>query len=766
MRTGIFAIVAALLLQGCTSQPTLRYQPPEGATEQYYARALINVNGAFEVEGSLTTQLSVQPESSGTTPSLRVRFDHLQWEEGDRRRHRFNSFTWMTEEQQALTDHLKAGFVVTQTGEGGHEAISLSDTPLNSEPFIPLTEITDKLQFQHLFALLPPQIELREGATLNVQQGDFRLEYKVISLTPERVTISVTADGRELDSGLHEPTMIEWSESGPMPDWTEYDALTGWIEYDALTGVMRDGRVFYRSVYESDAGLGMVETVISVHQRFDALIRPLDSFRYLPVPKVESAIPRLWPLYERFKDEWESWFAMAHHYDPDIKVFNINDENYSIAPVQLRIYDEVPGTHHTIHSATLEDLNGNVISPVMITAPDELRNEYDKWGRYRGINLYPSFPVTQGVINVTLTAERDFTEEFISLPINNGKAVYQGQNYTIDARQIGERRWIIEWTQPSYAVQTHLQPAFAVKLNYTEAQIERIWDHHSPDVAKFVMEGTWGTNLSHLNRTASRKIEVLFAEEIEQTIDFYVAKVFSHELNYRIPTEALVGSVADQAPPNRTVRGDPLSLNEMFSVPARVDTMPKRLELFEMISAPARVDTMPKRLEVFIPQITDENCRLADVIISEHAEPLNWEHVQMQHIKGLDYQQYRVDWHWLYDFENKSHVGIDLEIACPEHAATELISQQDYVQEKPWLITLSGELAALPQSQMLKELKVYNEEGQEIHWVIPESEADFSFPTMKAWGTIAKVIWLEKTGEERVYRHRTGGYGEWEPMTY
>nr|WP_086938475.1 hypothetical protein [Thaumasiovibrio occultus] len=728
MNKGILAFVAVVLLQGCTPPLTLRYQPPEGSSENYYARAVIQVKAdrGSDMEGVLTTQLNVQPESSDTTLGLRVRFDHVQWEEGARRQQKFDSFTWMTEEQQALTDHLKAGFVVTQADDGGHEASSLSDIPLNNTPFKPLAEIADKLQFQHLFALLPPQIALREGATLDVQQGEFQLEYKVISLTPERVTVSVNAN--EADRGLNEPTVM------------------GWIEYDALTGVVRDGRILYRFAFENDANSGQVETVISVHQRFDAFIHPLESFSELPEPRSGKGT---WSLYERSRDTIPMVFADTHNRDPDIKVFNLNDEDYPIAPIQLKVYQNPSGrlSNYEMHSATLEDLNGNSIAPLVITAPFERSMGADKWGEFRGFDLHPSFPVTQGVINVTLTAERDFTEEFVSLPINNGKAAYEGPHYTIDARQIDERRWIIEWTQPSHAVRAHLQPRPKIMPNYTDAQIEGIWFHRSPDVAKFIMDGTAGTNLSHLGRTDSVKMEVHFAEEIEQTIDFYIVKILSHELNYRIPTEALVGSVADQAPPSRTVGGEPLSLSEM-------------------LSAPPRVTSRPKSMEMFIPQFVDEDCRLSDVIISEHAAPLSWKNVERLHIGGLDYQRYKVDWYGLDGYENGSNVDIELEIGCPEYAATALIPQQDYIQEKPWLITLTGELAALPQSQILKELKVYNEEGQEIHWVIPEPEADFSFPTMKAWGTIAKVVWLEQTGEERVYRHRTQAYDSWEPMAY
>nr|WP_086938660.1 hypothetical protein [Thaumasiovibrio occultus] len=719
MRRGIFAIVAALLLQGCISLPTLRYQPPEGATEQYYARAVINAKAysGYNIKGVLTAQLSVAPEHSAAQVSLHaslasLQFEFLDCEDWPSKRSHFNS---LTDEQHTLNDYRQDGVVFTQSREGGHEAVSVSDFPINQTPFNVASSVTDKLNFYDLVALLPPKIELKQGAMLDVRQGDFHFQYEVIGLTPTRVTLRAKAS---IDSGLDEPM------------------LTGWLDYDVSTGVLKDARILYLFEYQDEGEHYQVDVLISLHQRYDSLYSPIVYWgSVLPQTQREDVLnvrADNWPLHHEPDEYSVRWEQAIEGWIPEIQVFSTDDRD---APIQLRVYSNGPQPYG-IRDISFDDMDGNAVTPLYMSEPLTDRKYClfgdDFYQEYRAINLRPDSLSTKGMINTTLTVVQNREVEFISVPVNSGKGVYRLQGSQITVSEVGDRIWQIQISNPVNVLLGSLDHRLSWGLNYTAEQIEKVSYLYSLDSPEFELKGADESLLAALAREEVMTMEVTFAEEVDQYIHLAVTRFIPAEYEYRIPTEVLVGSVAEQPPVPRIAW-------EMDT--AEVLMLAPKIMTHNQIQA-----------EILVPLYIDDDCSIQDLSLSNDSYPKGWKREEWPETWNdeVDYIRYRSaarGLRWANDGED-----IEVEIHCPSYQVTELRPQQDYIQEKPWLITLAGDLAALPASQMFEELKVYNEQGEEIYWVTPEPDADFSFPTMKAWGTIARVERVSRQAEPQIYR--------------
>nr|WP_086938474.1 hypothetical protein [Thaumasiovibrio occultus] len=709
----IFAFAAMVLLQGC-AQPTLRYQPPEGTTEKYYANVALHIAADTEdngfKRGVLTSQLTVSPEASSSLPSLRVNLERLQFDMTDSE-YNVSQFDSLTDEEQILVDHQQTGTVLSQRADGGHDVVSNSHFPLDKPPFTVVSQILDKLNPYELVALLPPKIELKSGAMLNVQQGRLQLQYEVIALTSERVTLSVKSS---FLTGL----------------------VAGWVEYDVSTGVLKDARIFYRFYRGTH-----VKAFIALHQHNDALptyVYYKDEFLKLFLDTEMNYLEQFsegdvnvweqhWPIYEKMNRSSTRVLENANEEDLDIKVFNTDDPLF---PIQVRIYDEsLRPKLAKLHEVSIDDMQGNRVNSLEYS--ESVYASRDEWGSYTALNLHLDEPFDKGMVNLTYTAIRDREVKFVNVPLNAGAGFYQEDGFQISVEQVAERTWQLHVNKESNALKARLEPQLRWGVNYPVEHIESVRYVYPSEPITFEADGIPSSVAYSLNRDFSSLVEVTFTEEITQDINLYLEYFIPTELHYRMPTEALVGSVAEYPPVERLVGGKHSMAKENPFTPL--------------------VNARLSYIVVDIPRILNGECDIKNISISD-VGAWGWALSEVQRPGKLNHISYMSNADYS-TWEGHSD-EIEVEVHCPEYRATELVPQQDYIQLKPWLITLTGELASLSANQMLEELRVFNEEGKEIHWVIPEPDADFSFPTMKAWGSIARIVHISKTGEEVIYRHR------------
>nr|WP_086938473.1 hypothetical protein [Thaumasiovibrio occultus] len=723
MNKGILVFAAMVLLQGC-AQPALRYQPPEGAGEKYYANVVFEMEtNTSESRGVLISQLRVLPHASGAQPSLRVNLERLQFEmtDGEDKVIRFNS---LTDEEQILAKYQETITEFTQRPDGGHDVVSNSHFPIDTSPFTVVSPVVDELSFSELVALLPPTIDLKLGAMLSVQQGDLQFHYEVIGLTSERATLRAQAS---LVTELDKPV------------------LTGRLEYEVSTGVLKEALIYYRFNLDMEAH---VEVLIALNQRNDTLPTNVEYthrlFRSFADPEliywreftrgVVNQPKNFWPLYEATS----STVTRVVEDIPEVRVFNTDDP---LAPIQVRFYDSRSGLPRLtkLHEVSIDDIQGSQVTPLKYS--EYIYTSQDEWGIYKALDLHPGESFDKGVINLTYTTIRDKEVKLIDIPLSAGEGFYQEKEFQVIAEQVGERTWQVHVTKESNAMKERLEPHLLWGFNYADEHIESLKYLYPSEPTMFEVDGIPPDVVYRLNRDFSFSMEVTFTQEITQELSLYLEYYIPTELHYRIPTEALIGSVADYPPMERLVEGNYMAKETPFT--PLIST-----ELFDSLS-------------IYIPRMLDAECDLKELAIS-NVSARGWLGGSTWQAQGLNHRVYRSN-------ANKSVWRVndeefDVDVHCPEYRATELVPQQDYIQEKPWLITLTSEFAALPASQMLEELRVFNEEGREIHWVIPEHDADFSFPTMKAWGSIASIVHVTKTGEEVIYRHRPDFTEDMHPM--
>ncbi|CAH0535117.1 hypothetical protein VST7929_02778 [Vibrio stylophorae] len=698
-----------VLLSGCAG-PTLRYQPMDGDTQTYHARVVLDI--AMDAYGldrsesiSFTTQLQATKNSESRDPSVKVQFDHLvvnsDFESMD-----FSSFETLNSDQQALVDFMQQGFVLTQKGSHGYEVTSEGNLPRPIEESGIVLDPLNRMQFEDVIALLPPQLPFELGAKLQVKQAGFILDYEVAAVNEK--SVQLVFQGQANQAMLDQQTPLKEKDAAELQ--TKDAGIVGWVIYERQTGKLEDGRALFKLEFADEALKGHVEVLIAIHQDIDDL------------PEVETYFPddndnrrhRIssdqWPLTELMKARYGNDETQAPELRASLETStDSRDHNPSLL---LKVYDANAYAWSRFLSSDIQDEQGQSLPrQSIVSMMEDGPYERDEQGRYRQYALYPHQAFKKGAVNLEIASYQQHTFEPILLNIDAGKGHYQGAGFRIDAQQIDAQTWRLTLTQPRWPRQS-TTPDYTFGLNMDAADIDSVRFIFPAGGAQFALPSTSERRLFQLNMDVKQQFEVRFVKAPSHQIPMLLLKSTPQILQRTLLTDATIASQAALEPSTRY--------------------QPKTK------SYAPRFEFKENEAFILVPEPIAEQCQIADFAMAGHNElALNWKRSGVDYSKDYRNIRYtltsRQGQKFFYDISGQAA------ISCPAYQKIALKKGQDYTQSQPWLITLTGELASLSPEQMRKELQALNEKGEPLMWMDPVDDADFAYPTLKAWGKIAKI---------------------------